>query len=224
MISHEINNPLEAVTNLLYIVSHSSDLSQENKDHLALADRELARVANITAQTLRFHKNAATAGKIQASAMVHELLALYNTRLTASNIEVRLDLADGVIFSAFEGDVRQVLNNLVGNAFDAMRKGGILRIRTRCSTDPQTGQMGAAFTIADYGAGSPREAQPRIFEAFHSTKGIHGTGLGLWVSQRIVHKHKGHLSFRSSTGAAHGTVFRLWLPNEAASTAAEGWA
>ncbi len=224
VISHEINNPLEAVTNLLYIVRMSPNLSRQDKNHLELADRELARVAHITAQTLRFHKNPSTPRQIEASVMLRELLALYRTRLTASGIEVRLDLGKDVNFHAYEGDVRQVLNNLVGNAFDAMRKGGVLRIRARCSTDAATGIKGASIAIADSGSGIPASARQHIFEAFHSTKGIGGTGLGLWISKRIVHKHKGHLRFRSKTGANAGTVFRLWLPDQAASTAAEGWA
>ena len=224
VISHEINNPLEAVTNLLYIVRMSEHLSQQDKDHLEIADRELARVSQITAQTLRFHRNIINPGPIDASAMVQELLALYNTRLTASDITVRLDLGKNVTFSAYEGDIRQVLNNLVGNAFDAMRKGGVLSIRTQCATDPKTGQKGAAITIGETGTGISAEAQQRIFQAFQSTKGIHGTGLGLWISKRIIHKHKGHLWFRSSTGERHGTVFRLWVPLDVAQTASEGWA
>lgn len=122
VISHEINNPLEAVTNLLYIVRMSEHLSQEDRDHLELADRELARVSHITAQTLRFHRNIINPGPIDAATMVQELVALYNTRFTASDIELRLDLGRKVTFSAYEGDIRQVLNNLVSNAFDAMRK------------------------------------------------------------------------------------------------------
>ncbi|MGI4830906.1 MAG: PAS domain-containing protein [Janthinobacterium lividum] len=223
VISHEINNPLEAVTNLLYIVRMSERLSQEDRNHLELADRELARVGQITAQTLRFHRNIRHPRPVDAAAVVHELLALYNTRLTASNIEVRQDLGENVTFSAFEGDVRQVLNNLVGNAFDAMRTGGTLHVRTRFATDPKTGQKGAAIAVGDTGSGIPAEAQQRIFQAFQSTKGIHGTGLGLWISKRIAHKHRGHLWFRSSTGERHGTVFRLWFPLDAATAAAEEW-
>ena len=212
------------MTNLLYIVRVSEHLSQQDKDHLELADRELARVSHITAQTLRFHRNIINPGPIDAAAMVQDLLALYNTRLTASDIELRLDLGRNVTFSAYEGDIRQVLNNPESNAFDAMRKGGVLSIRTRCSTDSKTGQRGAAITIGDTGTGISAEAQQHLFQAFQSTKGIHGTDLGLWISKRIVHKHKGHLWFRSSTGERHGTVFRLWVPQDVAQTASEGWA
>ncbi len=221
VISHEINNPLEAVTNLLYIVRSSPSLTREDREHLELADRELARVSQITSQALRFHRNGSSVIVIDADIIVQELLSLYRTRLTASEIKVWLDLQEDVRFQAYEGEIRQVLNNLFGNAFDAMRKGGVLRIRTRFASDPKTGEKGVSITIADNGQGIPLEARGRVFEAFYSTKGINGTGLGLWISKRIVHKHKGRLTFRTSLGLRHGTAFRLWVPLEADPTAGE---
>ena len=223
-ISHEINNPLEAVTNLLYIVRNSPELPQSSRDHLELADRELARVSHITAQTLRFHRSPLNPTPIRADALVRDVLDLYSTRLPASSITVKLEDAGGAVFTAFEGDIRQVLNNLVGNAFSAMRNGGVLTIRSRPGTEWRCSRQGVVITVADDGMGIGREAKPRIFEAFYSTKGIGGTGLSLWISNRIVHKHKGRLAFRSSTGRKHGTVFRLWLPTEVAGTAGESWA
>lgn len=223
-ISHEINNPLEAVTNLLYLVRNSPDLSQADRDHLDVADRELARVSHVTAQTLRFHRTLLTPVPIKATSLLNEVLELYSSRLSASQVEVELKLSSNAIFSGFEGDIRQVLNNLVGNAFDSMRKGGVLKIRAHQSRNWRTSSPGTVIIIADTGMGIANELQARVFEAFYSTKGIGGTGLGLWISKRIVHKHKGRLRFRSRTGTSHGSVFRLWLPVEIASTASEPWA
>lgn len=221
VISHEINNPLEAVTNLLYIVRASQTLTRDDREHLELADRELARVVQITSQTLSIHRSVDHPVEISVDIIVQEILSLYRTRLTASHIKTRLDLQEGVFFQAFEGDIRQVLNHLLGNAFDAMRNGGILRIRARRAFDWRTGRSGASITVADSGLGIPREAYSRVFEAFYSTKGINGTGLGLWISKRIVHKHQGHLTFRTATGIHHGTIFRLWVPLAIARSALE---
>lgn len=223
-ISHEINNPLEAITNLLFIVRGSPSLTQADRDHLELADRELSRVTQITAQTLRFHRSPSKATLIEGNQLLHDSLALYRSRLMSSGVKIKLDLGEEVLFSAFEGDIRQVLNNLLGNAFDVMRRGGTLRIRTRLGTDRSSMRSGVVVTIADTGCGIPRDVGARVFDEFFSTKGIHGTGLGLWVSKRIVHKHRGKLTFRSRTGTSHGTVFRLWLPLEAAPSAGDAWA
>ena len=223
-ISHEINNPLEAVTNLLYIVRTSEGLLPEHREHLELADRELARVSQITSQTLRFHRSPIAAMPIDIRSLLNEVLMLYKSRFTASGIEVRLELAEDLKLAGFEGDLRQVLNNLAGNAFDAMRQGGTLRFRARRCRNWKTSQQGSVITIADTGSGMDVTSRARVFEAFFSTKGIGGTGLGLWVSDRIMHKHNGRISFRSRTDTPRGTVFRLWLPNEAPDDANEGWA
>ena len=223
-ISHEINNPLEAVTNLLYITRTSPSLAQADRDHLELADRELSRVSNIVARTLRFHRNSSSPMLVNAARIIDDVLGLYQSRLHSSKVETKLQVGSDVSFMAYEGDIRQVLNNLVGNAFDVMRQGGTLQIRARCATDWTGMRHGAVITVADTGAGIPLEARARLFEAFFSTKGIHGSGLGLGVAKRIVHKHHGRLLFRTCTGPIAGTVFRLWLPLKAASTAGEPWA
>ncbi len=222
-ISHEINNPLDAVTNLLYIVRGSANLDQSDRDYLAAADRELSRVAQITAQTLRFHRQSTAALDVKPEELFEEVLSLYGTRLAGSSIHVSREFGDNASFTCFEGDIRQVLSNLVGNAFDAMRVGGMLRLRTRSATWWKTGESGVRLTIADTGSGRSEETRKHLFDAFYSTKGIHGTGLGLWISNRIVHKHRGHLRVSSSMGAKHGTVFTLWLPLKLAETAGENW-
>lgn len=223
-IAHEINNPLEAVTNLLYIVRSEDGLPQTALDYLDTADRELARVSQIVSQTLRFHRQSTSATAVRPESLLQEVLGIYKTRLVNSKIVVKQEFQPGIAVTCYEGDIRQVLSNLVGNAFDVMRNGGTLRLRTRERRHAASGQRGVMMTVGDDGPGMAPATQTRIFDAFYSTKGIQGTGLGLWISKRIVHKHGGHLRVRSRTGAKHGTVFQLWLPLELASSAGEqGW-
>ena len=222
-IAHEINNPLEAVTNLLYLLRDESGLSQAGREYMDTAERELARVSQIASQTLRFHRQSTWATSIRPEALLEEVLSIYKSRLANSHIAVAREYEPNTELICYEGDIRQVLSNLVGNAFDVMRNGGTLRLRTRKMTWWATGQPGVLFTVCDDGPGMPEQVQRRIFEAFYSTKGIQGTGLGLWISKRIVHKHQGHLLVRSHTGTVHGTVFHLWLPVDLAASANEAW-
>ena len=220
-IAHEINNPLEAVTNLLYLIRGEDGLSQTGRDYMDTADRELARVSQIASQTLRFHRQSTSATLVRPEALLEEVLTIYKTRLSNSRVLVSQEYGSDLQVTCYEGDIRQVLSNLVGNAFDVMRNGGQLRLRTREITWWATGQRGVMFTVADDGPGMPHEVRSRVFDAFYSTKGMQGTGLGLWISKRIVHKHRGHLLVRSKVGA--GTVFSLWLPYALAETAKEAW-
>lgn len=222
-ISHEINNPLEAVTNLLFLLRHDETLSPTGRDYVDMADRELARVSQVVSQTLRFHRQTTSATCIRPEALIEEVLQLYRTRLTNSEVVIEREYDEGVTLTCFDGDIRQVLSNLIGNAFDAMRKGGRLRLRTREAHWWATGERGVLITVADTGQGIQAEVRAKIFDAFFSTKGIHGTGLGLWIAKRIVHKHRGHMQVRSGTGVEHGTVFQVWLPSTLAATASEAW-
>ncbi len=223
-ISHEINNPLEAVTNLLYIVRNDPTLSSGGKDYLDAADRELARVSQVTSQTLRFHRQSTAATLVEPKTLLDEVLGIYSSRLQNAGIAVSREYRDDVAVTCYEGDIRQVLNNLVNNALASMQGGGRLRLRTRFITWWKTGQKGVRITVADTGTGMLADVRTRIFDAFYTTKGIHGTGLGLWISQRIVHKHRGHIRAKSSTALQHhGTVFTLWLPLELAESAREAW-
>ncbi len=222
-IAHEINNPLEAVTNLLYLIRSEEGLSQLVRDYLETADRELIRVSQIATQTLRFHRQSTSATAIRPEALLQEVLGIYKSRLLNSQITVASEYEPGIAVTCYESDIRQVLSNLVGNAFDVMRRGGMLRLRTRQLTWWSTGQKGVMLTVADNGPGMTESTREHIFDAFYTTKGIQGTGLGLWISRRIIHKHSGHLHVRSRTGEVHGTVFRLWLPLQLAETAHEDW-
>jgi PAS domain S-box-containing protein len=208
-IAHEINNPLEAVTNLLYL-ARTTAMSAEAKEYLDTADHELRRISAIASQTLRFHRQATSPQAVEASELFESVLGIFDRRMKNLNIRVEEDYRATQPIVCFEGDVRQVLNNLVGNAIDAMSDGGRLLMRSHDATDWKTKRKGIVLTVADTGCGMSRETVGRIYEPFFTTKGIAGTGLELWVSSEVVSRHKGSLQVRSKSGA--GTVFRLFLP------------
>ncbi len=213
-IAHELNNPLESITNLIYIVRQDPALSEESRAQLDLAQSELQRAAEITKQNLRFHRQTTRPLPITAKELFLPILALYKGRLANSSIHVSTDFRGESRVTCYEGEIRQVLSNLIGNAIDAMRTGGELKIRSSRSRDWKTGVSGLSIVVADSGYGMSEQVRQRIFEAFYSTKGIGGTGLGLWVSAEIVAKHKGSLTVRSDVGTRHrGTSFRLFLPD-----------
>ena len=215
-IAHEINNPLEAVTNLLYLARREEHADQRAA-YLEAADGELRRVSAITNQTLRFHKQATRAEEIAAEPLLDSVLRIYRGRMNNAHVEAFERLRAQRPVLCFEGEVRQVLANLVSNAIDAMALsgGGRLFLRSRDGRDWGTGRGGMILTIADSGPGMTESTLQRIFEPFFTTKGIGGTGLGLWISAEIVQRHSGHLFVRSAQGSrVHGTVFRLFLPYE----------
>lgn len=214
-ISHEINNPLEAVTNLLYLVQRVGGLPEEARSYLSLAQDELVRVSQIATQTLRFHRQANKPTRVTAAQLVDAVLNLFAGRLLNSGIHVEAGYSTAALILCFENDIRQVLNNLISNAMDAMRTGGRLFVRAHDAVNPVTGEVGVRITVADTGTGMSANTQRRLFEPFFTTKELNGNGLGLWISREIVDRHCGRLTFRSKQGEVlHGTVSALFLPCE----------
>ena len=214
-IAHEINNPLEAVTNLLYLAEHSSTLD-EARQYIRTAEVELRRASAITTQTLRFHKQASDPLEISVADLVGSVLSVFQGRILNAGVSVTHDIQSDKCIRCFEGEIRQVLSNLISNALDAMPSGGRLIVRAREATDWNSGEPGILITLADTGSGMSPQIQAKLFNAFFTTKGITGTGLGLWVSRQIIDRHRGHLHLRSSQNPAHhGTVFTLFLPYDA---------
>ncbi len=210
-IAHEINNPLEAVTNLLFLASGSQSIG-EVRNFLEMADRELLRISLIARQTLRFYRQSTGPQPIQCGALVDNVLTFYQGRLLNARIQVETREWVKEPIVCFENEIRQVLNNLVSNALDAMPHGGRLLIRSRVSTNWTTGQRGVTLTFADTGNGISKQIQKTIFEPFFTTKGINGTGLGLWISKDIIEKHHGSIRLRSSQKSGQsGTVFCVFL-------------
>jgi len=214
-IAHEINNPLEAVTNLLYLAQSAESLD-EIKEHIQVADRELRRAAAISNQTLRFYRQSTSPRDITCDELIDGVLSLFQRRIAKASIRVEERRHAGKPLRCFDGEIRQVLSNLLSNAIDAMQPdGGRLLLRSRKTTEWKTGRKGVALTVADTGKGIPSSIKSKIFEPFFTTKDIGGTGLGLWVSKEIVNRHQGTLRVRSLQKTdSHGTVFTMFLPYE----------
>jgi PAS domain S-box-containing protein len=217
-ISHEINNPLEAITNLLYLIALSDDLPDGVRNYVQIAQAELSRVCQIATQTLRFHRQAVRATQVSPADLVDAVLNLYHGRLANSGIHVEACYSTTTTVLCFENDIRQVLNNLIANSIDAMRQGGRLIVRAHDAMDYSAaarprGRRGIRISIADTGHGMSPAVRRRLFEPFYTTKDLNGTGLGLWISAGIVDRHRGRLTFRSTEHPIHhSTVFSLFLP------------
>jgi PAS domain S-box-containing protein len=210
-IAHEINNPLESITNLLYLI-RQSELMKDVQQYAEMAQEELSRVTEITLQTLRFHRQNSRRIELDLAELLRALMALYAGRMLVRNITGEMKIVASPHVSAMEGEIRQVVNNLVRNSLDAMSDGGRLMVRLHPQRDFHTGRRGVRLTVADTGEGISPEIESRLFEPFQTTKELTGTGLGLWVSKGIVEKHGGMIRNRTRRGAVHGTVFTVWLP------------
>ena len=222
-IAHEINNPLEAITNLLFLLRNFSELPDSAMQYVAMAEYEVRRIAEITQQTLRFYRQPTQPARTALAELLDSVLSLYQGRMNALELHVERDYDREMTLFCFEGEIRQVFANLVGNAIDASSAGGRLLVRARRSRDwKNPAQTGVRFAVADTGAGMERETREHIFEAFFTTKEETGTGLGLWVSHEIILKHRGRIRVRSRTAFARnnsteklsGTVFELFIPDD----------
>jgi PAS domain S-box-containing protein len=211
-IAHEINNPLASVTNLLYILK-SRVADDETRKLVDTAEQELARVSQIATHTLRFHKQSTGKTRVDLRALVDSVLGLYRARLQNSGVDVVNDSSDCTPLLCYENDLRQVLLNLVSNAFDAMRSGGRLTIRCRHLAGAP-GEGWVRITVSDTGIGMDRTTLDRIFEPFFSTKGIGGTGLGLWISKDLIARNGGSVRVKSCQEPdRNGTTFVMWFPD-----------
>ncbi len=217
-IAHEINNPLEAITNLLFLLRNYCDLHDPALNYVTMAEYEVRRIAEITQQTLRFYRQPTLPARTKMSELLDSVLSLYQGRFNSLNIHVERKYDSDLDLFCFAGEIRQVFANLVGNSIDASTTGGQLLVRAHRSRNwknPQ--QTGVRFTTADTGAGMDAEARKRAFEAFFTTKEVTGTGLGLWVSSEIINKHHGTIQVRSriaGDGGPSGTVFQFFIPDD----------
>jgi signal transduction histidine kinase len=214
VIAHEINNPLEAITNCLYLTG-LCDLPADAREFLNLAQTELARISQITLQTLRFHRSSTHARSTDLHDLLESVLALLSSRLAKQNAEVRKHFSDIPELVIHDGEVRHLVTNLIINSIDALPNGGQIAIRTRRVVGSEGSLRGVSLTIADSGVGMNSLTLSRLFEPFFTTKGLTGTGLGLWVCRGIVEKHGGKIRFRSREGSdrrSGGTVCTVFLP------------
>jgi PAS domain S-box-containing protein len=213
-IAHEINNPLASVTNLLYLALQDATISADTKAHLQSAEQELRRVAHITTQTLRFHKQSNLARSVDICDIVDSVLALFGQRLVNKNITFKAECQRGTMATCFADEIRQVIANLFTNSIDATPQDGLIRIRVKTVRSWLSGRpSGVKILVADSGHGIPGAVLGQIFEPFITTKEATGIGLGLWVSEGIVRKHGGAIRVRSKAGVERsGTVFSIFLP------------
>ncbi len=212
-VAHEINNPLEAVCNLIYIVKNTNSLPEDIVGYLNMAEQELDRVSHITRQTLGFYRDSSEAGPVPLRGVLESVLRLYENKLKSKSIALELDVAECPPIQGLQGELKQLVANLISNAADAVPPGGRIRISLAPASD-KAGE-GVQITVADNGPGVAEKNRTRIFEPFFTTKEDVGTGLGLWVSQEIAERHGGkiQLSQDGHTGLG-GAVFTVFLPFE----------
>jgi PAS domain S-box-containing protein len=215
-IAHEINNPLSAVTNVLYILRTHPQMPGQLLDLMQMGERELERVIHITRQTLAFYREVPRPVMTSIPQLLEEVLAAYSHKIDERNVAIEKRLRDVEDIPAFPGELRQVLSNLLLNALEAVPDSGRIYLRVRQATG-RNEQSGIRITVADNGGGIARQHLSRVFEPFFTTKESKGTGLGLWVSQGIVQKHGGLIRLRSQIEGHHrGTCFAVFIPSNAA--------
>jgi PAS domain S-box-containing protein len=222
-VAHEINNPLEAVTNLLYLIT-MSDTTGEAHAHARNALDELLRVSLITQSTLKFHRQQGTPKITMLSEVVEGVIALFRPRLLAGGITVDIRAANEVAIACMPSEAQQIFANLVANSIEAMSERGMMVIRLRPSRNWRAHAVdGMRVTFCDSGVGMDRATMRRIFEPFFTTKPETGTGLGMWVVAQLVERHGGNVRVwsRQRFGAS-GTVFSIFLPMAHPSSAASG--
>ncbi len=208
-IAHEINNPLEALVNLIYLAQNDPASSAS---YMVAAQRELMRASELTRQTLGFYRSSSVRGRFSISRLLDEVLTFVSPRIDRNSVRVVRQYQPDLEWVGVESEIRQVLLNLVVNALDALPVGGALTVRTRRSGDE------IRILVADNGQGIPPSSRSMIFEPFFTTKPETGTGLGLWVTKSIVEKHGGTLRFFSRANGSRteaersGTVFIITLP------------
>ncbi len=204
-IAHEVNNPLEAVMNLIFLVRNEPNQHERNR-LLEMADKELQRVSHITRQTLGFYRDSGRAVKVDLNEVVNNVLDVFQGKLKTKGVLAHFEPRGKTVVYGAPGEITQVVSNLISNAIDASRPGSAIRVRVRHRSDS------AVLVVSDHGSGISSTAKSKIFEPFFTTKKDVGTGLGLWISRRIVETHGGTIRFRSSDGSkATGTVFRVSL-------------
>jgi signal transduction histidine kinase len=216
-IAHEINNPLEAITNLLYLLGNFCQLQEPASNYVSMAEYEVRRMTEIAQQTLRFYRQSTSPGRARLAELLDSVLNLYQGRLHALNIQTERRYDPHVELNCFSGEIRQVVANLVGNSIDACQTGGHIVVKARRSRSWRSPDVsGVRFTVADDGCGMDSEVRQHAFEAFYTTKDVTGTGLGLWISLEIIEKHRGEIRVHSritERGKSSGTVFQFFIPD-----------
>ncbi len=212
VLAHEINNPLAAVMNLLFLAQTSADTPGPVRQYLEMAEGELKRIAHITRQTLGFYRESTAPTTFHVGTLIDSVIDLLQAKIVSTQATVEKECDDLLQITASFGELRQVISNLMLNSLDALGEGGRVTLRASASQDPLNESARIRITLADSGQGIDAAVLPRIFEPFFTTKGSIGNGLGLWVCKQIIEKHSGTIKVRSRINAGHGTTFSIVLP------------
>jgi signal transduction histidine kinase len=212
VLAHEINNPLAAVMNLLFLAQTTANTPAPVHRYLKMADDELKRIAHITRQTLGFYRESSVPATFLVVTLLNSVIDLLQAKMVSTQVIVEKQCDDLLQITAIFGELRQVISNLMLNSLDALGESGRVTLRASRSRNPLDGSSRIRITIADNGQGISSATLPRIFEPFFTTKGSTGNGLGLWVCKQIIEKHGGSIWVRSRTGKPHGTTFSIVLP------------
>jgi PAS domain S-box-containing protein len=204
-VSHEINNPLEAIGNLLFLAK-STDSLEKTREYVSEAERQLYRVAHIAKQTLRFYKSTTERGEVLVSSAIRDAVGMFSTRLETRNVKLRQKIEEEVTVPVSHGELVQVIANVVSNAIDVAPPGSEILLEIARQQDA------VIISVTDEGTGIPPEFQTKIFDPFFTTKTDFGTGLGLYVTKNIVEKHGGAITALNLDGGRTGAVFSVTLP------------
>ncbi|KAA6460381.1 PAS domain S-box protein [Acidobacteria bacterium AB60] len=208
-IAHEINNPLTAITNLLFLIQRDC-LTAESAQYLSLAQGEIARIATISAHSLGIYRYSSQPGLCAVMGIVDEAIIQCRDKIETAGIMVRRDYHPVSMISFHRDELHHVMLNVVKNALDAMPSGGALHLRIRGRRDWVSGRNGVLITVGDTGKGMTPETRARLFEPFFSTKDATRTGLGLWSCAHIIAKYGGRILVKSNES---GTVVAMFLPS-----------
>lgn len=206
-VAHEVNNPLEAAVNLIYLVRMNPALPADVAQRLRQAEHELERVAHITRQTLGFFRDNNAPADVNLEVIIDSVLRIYENKLMSKGISVRRQFGECPPIRAVESEIKQVVSNLISNAADAVKMGGTITIRLKCTEE--AGKTAVHVVVEDNGPGVAEEHKDRIFEPFFTTKQDVGTGLGLWVSREIIERHGGTIELMKREDGLEGAAFHV---------------
>jgi PAS domain S-box-containing protein len=208
-IAHEVNNPLEAVMNLLYLL-RSKINDEEGLKYLSTAESEITRVSHIAKQTLGYYREHAAASAVSLSKIAQEAVSIYEPRCIAANIRLNTSFQSSRRPVVRRGEMMQVVSNVIANSIYAMPQGGTINVEV---SDSEAGPKGVNLLVRDNGSGVSPENLPRIFDAFFTTRATIGTGIGLFVAKQFIEGHGGEITIESNQDSdIHGTTVRVFLP------------
>ena len=214
IIAHEINNPLEAISNTFFLLRDHPSLDEEARHYAQMGEEEMLRLSHITRQTLGFYRESKHPVDVSIAQLLDDILELQLRRLEFNKVAVEKRYSSRGMVQGFPVELKQVFLNLIGNAVQAMPDGGRLRLHVFPSFRRADRQAGTCVCVCDTGIGIDAEHARHLFEPFFTTKSAKGTGLGLWISKGIIQKYGGTISFRSIRRPGNNiTCFRIFLPH-----------